>query len=36
LAQGCVVSPKVLSMDSTFGFRLALNQKSFVAVKRLS
>jgi len=30
LLQGCVVSPKVLSVDSTLGFRLALNQKSGV------
>jgi len=30
LPQGCVVSPKVLSMDSPLGLRLALNQKSGV------
>jgi len=28
LLQCCVVRPKVLSQDSTLGFRLALNQKS--------
>ncbi len=30
LIQCCVVSPKELSLDSSFGFRLALNQKSIV------
>jgi len=30
LLQCCVVSPKVLSLDSTLGFRLALDQKSGV------
>ncbi len=30
LLQCSVVSPKVLSPDSTLGFRLALNQKSGV------
>jgi len=30
LPQGCVVTPNVLSIDSTLGFRLALKQKSSV------
>ncbi len=30
LIQCCVVSPNELSLDSSLGFRLALNQKSIV------